>query len=188
MKDSIAFVCVVVTVCSLMVVMLSMLRLPEVSIRRNSAIREKFIDDRIGKFGEMMLEMLPPDLAFTVFIPSEEAFLRDLRLQLNRSLAAEQMNDTYAVLSRVLGFSAVPWALYSQTTPIEREVCFDSLSGLELCIWKASDGAMMVNRVRSTRMDIRKGQIVVHIMDGVIMDFEFEQSFQVDDGGEEEEH
>lgn len=187
MKDSIAFFCVMVTVCSLMVVIVTMLRLPEVSTRQNSAIREGFNDESIGKFGEMMLEMLPQDLAFTIFVPSEKAFQRDLRLQVNRSLAAEQMNDTYAVLSRVLGFSAVPRPLYSKTMLFGKEMCFDSLSGFELCIWKESDGAMIVNRVRSARMDMRKGEIVVHIMDGVIMDFEFEQSFQLD-YSEEEEH
>ena len=187
MKDSIAFVCVMVTVCSLMVVIVTMLRLPEVSTRQNSAIREGFNDESIGKFGEMMLEMLPQDLAFTIFVPSEKAFQRDLRLQVNRSLAAEQMNDTYAVLSRVLGFSAVPRPLYSKTMLFGKEMCFDSLSGFELCIWKESDGAIIVNRVRSARMDMRKGEIVVHIMDGVIMDFEFEQSFQLD-YSEEEEH
>lgn len=187
MKDSIAFVCVMVTVCSLMVVIVTMLRLPEVSTRQNSAIREGFNDESIGKFGEMMLEMLPQDLAFTIFVPSEKAFQRDLRLQVNRSLAAEQMNDTYAVLSRVLGFSAIPRPLYSTTMLFGKEMCFDSLSGFELCIWKESDGAIIVNRVQSARMDMRKGEIVVHIMDGVIMDFEFEQSFQLD-YSEEEEH
>lgn len=188
MRDSIAFVCVVVTVCSLLIVMASMLRLPEVATRRNGTTIEGFDDGSVGKFGEMMLEMLPPDLAFTVFVPSEKAFRRDLRLQVNRSLAAEQMNDTFAVLSRVLGFSAVPRPLYSETVHLGKEVRFNSLSGFELCIWRESDGAMIVNRVRSERMDMRKGEIVVHIMDGVIMDSEFEQSFLPDESEEEEDH
>jgi hypothetical protein len=38
--------------------------------------------------------MLPQDLAFTVFVPSQRAFERDLRLRVKDSLVGEKMNDT----------------------------------------------------------------------------------------------
>jgi hypothetical protein len=156
-----------------------MLRLPEVPVGlyRTTEMgklseNEKFI----GRFGEMMIGMLPQDLAFTVFVPSQRAFERDLRLRVNDSLVGEKMNDTYAVVSRILGFSAVPRTLSSVTVPFGREISYDSISGFTLYISKDIDGVLFVNRVRSERVDLRKREIVVHIMDGVIMDAEFEQS------------
>lgn len=135
---------------------------------------------QLGKFGEKMIEMLPNDLAFTVFVPSEEAFERDLKLWANDSLAAEKkMNDdddTYAVLSRILGFSAVPRTIYSSTVDFGKEIDFDSLSGFRLDVRKEVDGMLVVNGVRSRRGDLRRGEIVVHVMDGVIMDADFQQS------------
>ncbi|KAK9283744.1 hypothetical protein L1049_011994 [Liquidambar formosana] len=186
-KNSIAFVLVVVSVCCMFAVIISMLRLPEVPMG-NRAIgyngimktRKVFEDGRIGKFGEMMVEMLPEDLAFTVFVPSEKAFERDLRLRVSDSLVAEKFNDTYAILSRILGFSAVPRTLLSVTVPFGKEISFDSVSGFGLYISKDLHGTLVVNRVRSQRVDLRSGEIVVHTMDGVIMDAEFEQSVQPD--------
>jgi hypothetical protein len=49
-----------------------------------------------------------------------------------------------------------------------------------LYISKDLDGMLVVNRIRSEKVDLRRGQIVVHIMDGVIMDAEFEQAVQPD--------
>lgn len=133
----------------------------------------------------MMLEMLPEDLAFTVFVPSEEAFERDLRLQANESFVGEKMNDTYAVVSRILGFSAVPRSLISVSMPFEKEVLYDSISGFMLSVSKDVDGMLVVNRVRSQRVDLRKKELIVHVMDGVVMDAEFEQSVQPDNEEEE---
>lgn len=187
MKNLIAFVGVVISVCCLLVIMVSVLQLPEVSLRnkvtgpnRTIRIRKVSKDEEIGRFGEMMIEMLPEDLAFTVFVPSEKAFQRDLRLRLHDSLVAEKRNDTYAVISRILGFSAVPQTLSSTTVSPSKEVFYDSLSGFTLYISKDLDGMLVVNRIRSEKVDLRRGQIVVHIMDGVIMDAEFEQAVQPD--------
>ena len=91
------------------------------------------------------------------------------------------MNDnTYAIVSRVLGFSVVPRTLTSGDLPSGEEVLYDSISGFVLYIFKDVDGIMVVNRVRSEREDIRKKKIVVHVMDGDIMDAEFEESTQPD--------
>ncbi|KAJ9175849.1 hypothetical protein P3X46_014359 [Hevea brasiliensis] len=194
LKNPIAFVGVVVSVCCLLVIMISFLRLPvpEVSIGnkvmkpyKTVNSRKVFKDERIGKFGEMMIKMLPEELAFTVFIPSEKSFERDLRLRVNDSLLAEKRNDTYAVVSRVLGFSAMPRTLSSDTVSSSKEVIYDSLSGFTLYISKDAAGMLVVNRIRSERVDVRRGEIIVHIMDGVIMDADFEQSVQPDDNEED---
>ncbi|KAJ4824407.1 hypothetical protein Tsubulata_034449 [Turnera subulata] len=183
LKNSIALVGLVVSLCCLFVILISVLRLPEVSRRkglmgpyRSFKSRKVSKDEAIGKLGEMMIEMLPEDLAFTVFVPSEKAFEQVLRLRANDSLVAEKKNDTYAVVSRILGFSAVPRVLSSTTVPSDKEVSYDSLSGFPLFISKDADGRLVVNRIRSQRMDLMRGEIVVHIMNGVIMDADFEQS------------
>ena len=138
----------------------------------------------LGTFGNMMIQMLPEDLAFTVFIPSEAAFKRDLRLHTNDSLVGEKLNDTYAVISRVLGFSAVSRTLDSAMVPAGEELSYDSLSGFTLFISKDVGGVLVVNGVNSDRVDIRRRKLVVHVMDGVIMDAEFEQSVQPDFDGD----
>lgn len=133
-------------------------------------------DFKLGKFGEMMVEMLPQDLAFTIFVPSEEAFKRDLRLSLNDSLKQDKFNDTYAIVSRVLGFSAVPRTICSVDLRFGEVVSYDSLSGFPLYVSKDVGGIVVVNRIRSEIVDVRKREIVVHVLDGVIMDADFEQS------------
>uniref|UniRef100_A0A2P2QLE3 Uncharacterized protein LOC105646572 isoform X1 n=1 Tax=Rhizophora mucronata TaxID=61149 RepID=A0A2P2QLE3_RHIMU len=190
LKNSIAFVSVVISLCCLFVILLSFLRLPDVSLGNNSVSgpykniknRKVLKHQEIGVFGNMMIEMLPEDLAFTVFVPSEEAFDRDLRLRVNSSLAADKRNDTYAIVSRVLGFSAVPRLLFSTMVPSGKLLSYDSLSGFTLFISKDVDDMLVVNRVQSERVDIRRRETVVHVMDGVIMDAEFEQSVQLDYG------
>lgn len=157
-----------------------MLRLPDISLGSTSIHGEVFRREEIGKFAEMMIEMLPEDLAFTIFVPSVKAFDRELKLQVNDSLVGDNVNNTYAILSRILGFSAVPRTLSSIMVPFGEVISYDSLSGLTLYISKSSDGKLLVNRVESERLDLKKGKIVIHIMDGVIMDAEFEQSVQPD--------
>ncbi|OWM69981.1 uncharacterized protein LOC116196926 [Punica granatum] len=192
LKNPIAFICAVVSACCLFVVFVSVLRLPEApagisSFEPHSATKIRKLSWRsdgpdLGVFGEMMIEMLPKDLAFTVFVPSKEAFVRDLRLSpINSSLYKQNTSDNYAIISRVLGFSAVPRDLSSSTLPIGQEVNYDSLSGFTLHASKDEVGRVVVNGVQSKRVDIKKGDIVVHVMDGVVMDADFEQSVQPDD-------
>lgn len=136
---------------------------------------------KLGELGEMMVAMLPNDLAFTIFVPSEEAFERVLKLRASDSLTEQKKNNTYAIVSRVMGFSAVPRHLPSGAVPLHKEISFDSISGFRLYAWKDSNGTVVVNGVRSVSVDVRKAEIIVHIMSGVIMDSEFEQSFSPDD-------
>uniref|UniRef100_A0ACD5XDW2 Uncharacterized protein n=1 Tax=Avena sativa TaxID=4498 RepID=A0ACD5XDW2_AVESA len=134
----------------------------------------------LGEFGDLMLSMLPRDLAFTAFVPSPESFRRVLKLQPNDSAAEGKAGGAYAVVSRVLGFSAVPRRLRSaDVPPRERVRLLDSVSGLKMHAWRDddADGALVVNGVRSECVDVVRGETVVHVMAGVLMDAEFQRSF-----------
>ncbi|XP_057441825.1 uncharacterized protein LOC130733615 [Lotus japonicus] len=195
-KHSIALVTMLVCVCCLLILIVTVLKLPDAQTKNNEMgfqfnpkIRSRKVSLQgvsLGKFGEMMVDMLPQDLAFTVFVPSEEAFKRDLHLRVNDSLKSDRFNDTYAIVSRVLGFSAVSRALSSDTVRFGELVSYDSVSGFPLYIAKDIDGMLVVNRIRSEIVDVRKKEIVVHVIDGVIMDADFEQSVLSDDTEEED--
>ncbi|CAI0443528.1 unnamed protein product [Linum tenue] len=60
-------------------------------------------DEKHGRFGEMMVGMLPEDLPFTVFMPSARAFERDIGLQAADGDTNSTRNDSYAVVCRILG-------------------------------------------------------------------------------------
>ncbi|XP_026417518.1 uncharacterized protein LOC113313002 [Papaver somniferum] len=194
LSNLIVFVSVVVLVSCFLVIFVSLLKLPDVSqpkgmfgshrrLRNRKVVKE---DESLGELGEMMIGMLPADLAFTVFVPSVKAFANELKLQVNDSVVGLTENDnTFAILSRILAFSAIPRSLLSVNVPVGKEVTFDSISGFTLYISRDSDGSLVVNRVRSKRLDLRKRDMVVHIMDGVIMDAEFEQSVQPENEDED---
>jgi hypothetical protein len=176
-KNSIAFVSLVIFLCCFIVVIVSVSRLPEITLRKAT---EQLVRSSLGKFGEMMVEMLPDDLAFTIFIPSEKSFERDLKLRANDSSIGEKANDTHAILTRVLSFTAVPCAISSDEIPNGEGISYDSLCGLSLFMFKNVDGSVTVNGIRSQRLDLKKRKIVLHVMDGVIMEAEFEQSVRED--------
>ncbi|CAA6655114.1 unnamed protein product [Spirodela intermedia] len=141
---------------------------------------EETKDVQLGKLGEMMISMLPDDLPFTLFVPSESAFQGVLQLNSSDSLLDQKVNETFAILSRVMGFSTVPLRLASREVPTRKEVLLDSVSGFRLHAHRRPDGALIVNNVRAELADITRGEIMIHIMSGVLMDAEFEQSFRPD--------
>lgn len=188
LNNLIALVCVFVSVSCLLVLLLSILRLPDIPLERRDLEflhplkfgKRSNEEGRLGELGKRMVAMLPDDLAFTVFVPSEKAFERDLKLLANDSLGQQKENDTFAILSRVLGFSAVPRHLPSVAVPLDGEISFDSVSGFRLDATRVSGGTLVVNTVPSERLDLSKGEIIIHIMTGVIMDAEFAVSFLPD--------
>uniref|UniRef100_A0A0E0CXN5 Cyclin N-terminal domain-containing protein n=1 Tax=Oryza meridionalis TaxID=40149 RepID=A0A0E0CXN5_9ORYZ len=143
----------------------------------------------LGEFGDMMVSMLPKNLAFTVFVPSPESFRRVLKLRRPNDSAVDgnvaDDDATYAVVSRVLGFSAVPRRLRAADVvpPRRRQQVvavapvLESVSGLRISAWRRDvDGALVVNGVPSECVDIVKERdIIVHVMAGVLMDAEFER-------------
>ncbi|QCE01314.1 uncharacterized protein LOC114194354 [Vigna unguiculata] len=194
LKHSIALVSLLVCVCCFFIVTMTFLKLPDAPTKESAmgfypitrSRKVSLQDGNLGKFGEMMIDMLPQDLAFTMFVPSEEAFKRDLRLSVNDALKSDRFNDTFAILTRILGFSTVPRALSSSNVKWGELVNYDSLSGFPLYISKDIDGMLVVNRIRSEIVDVRKKEIVVHLMDGIIMDAEFEQSVLSDNDSDED--
>lgn len=102
----------------------------------------------LGEFGDMMVSMLPKNLAFTVFVPSPESFRRVLKLQRPNDSATNgngaDDDATYAVVSRVLGFSAVPRRLRAADVapPRHRQQMvavapvLESVSGLRISAWR----------------------------------------------------
>ncbi|RLN42334.1 hypothetical protein C2845_PM01G08680 [Panicum miliaceum] len=150
--------------------------------RSSSTAPPRCGDAGLGELGDAMVSMLPKDLPFTVFVPSPGSFRRVLKLQgSNASAAAEGDDSTSAVLSRVLGFSAVPRRLLAADVPRRGPArLLDSVSGLRIRASRdAARGALVVNGVQSECADIVRGETVVHVVAGVLMDAEFERSFAV---------
>ncbi|KAL6867528.1 hypothetical protein ACP4OV_015552 [Aristida adscensionis] len=146
----------------------------------------------LGELGDAMMSMLPVGLPFTVFVPSPAAFRRVLNLRPNNVSAAADdervtaggggggnSDNTYAILSRVLGFSAVPRRVLAADVPARGQTArlLDSVSGLRVYASRDSRGGLVVNGVRSECVDMVRGDAVVHVMAGVLMDAEFERSF-----------
>ncbi|KAG8390094.1 hypothetical protein BUALT_Bualt01G0047700 [Buddleja alternifolia] len=181
LKNPVKFVCIIVSVSFIIIQIISAIQLRNIS---QSTIASKFPkinlsrDSKIGKFGENVMKMLPEDLKFTLFLPSERAFHRDLRLNQNDS-------NAYAVLTRVLGFSAVPRWISTADLENGKEMVYDSISGYNLYVSKDLNEMVVVNGVVSEKVDLKMGNILVHVMDGVIMDAEFELSVQPDDDEDE---
>ncbi|KAL9264514.1 hypothetical protein AKJ16_DCAP09515 [Drosera capensis] len=128
----------------------------------------------------MMLEMLPLDLSFTVFIPTETSFKRDLGLEWNESSTIEEKDNVVAIVSRVLGFSSVARKVRADSVVIGELVEYESVSGFRVGVYRGLDGVLVVNGVRVVEMDLEVGEVVVHLIDGVVMDAAFEQSVRPD--------
>ncbi|CAN6442994.1 unnamed protein product [Victoria cruziana] len=157
--------------------------LPDANFNINSSLsleglrfRKRLEVNGLGLLGEEMVKMLGTDLPFTVFIPSEQAFEEILKLQGNASDDKQTASEKEAILSRLLGFSAVPRQLLSVDISSSQELCLYSISGCRLDVTKVSTGVLLVNNVRSKLVDLRRGEVIVHLINGVIMDAEFEQA------------
>jgi len=189
-RHSIATLLMLVSVCCVIATILSMLDLPQIPIEIHSQDSWGTNENggKLDTFGEMMIEMLlPHDLPLTVFVPSDRAFEHILRLRPNHSFTPEEWDNIYATVSRVLGFSTVPRKIYASSVATGEELSFDSISGFRLHISKDVDGMLVVNnRVRSETVDIRKGEVVVHVIDSVLMDAEFQNAVRPDDEEDDE--
>ncbi|KAL8526421.1 hypothetical protein ACS0TY_015573 [Phlomoides rotata] len=180
LKNPVTFFCTIIAVTFTIVQIISMLQLMNISQSTISSPNSKIPHDNlsrganIGEFGEMVIKMLPEDLAFTLFLPSEEAIRRELRLDRNDS-------NSYAILTRILGFSAVPRWISSVELEFGKQKIYDSISGFSLYVWKDINEMMVVNGVVSDQVDLKIEKILVHVMNGVVMDAEFEQTLHDED-------
>lgn len=184
--NAVKFVCLLGFCFFIIVQILSQLRLPKLTASEDTISSPEFrhsklYSPKISEFGETVINMLPEDLAFTLFLPSERAFERDLRLIRNHSLLGEKANESFAILTRVLGFSALPRWIHAADLEVGKEVIYDSISGFSLFITKDANGTVIVNGVASELVDLKlhtARKTLVHVMDGVVMDSEFEESMQ----------
>ncbi|CAN6898197.1 unnamed protein product [Brassica oleracea] len=183
-KNPVFFLFLLITTSSLTILIFSLLRLPESPPIIFTGKLRADLSDELGFFGNMMIEMLPEDLVFTAFVPSENAFNRDLGMtKPNNTRESKPVEDddgdnTYAVVSRILGFAVVPYGVETGDVGKDETASYESLSGFTLKIWRKSrnGGGLVVNGVETEKMGLKRGKIMVHIMDGVIMDSDFAQS------------
>ncbi|BBN08384.1 hypothetical protein MPTK1_4g11150 [Marchantia polymorpha subsp. ruderalis] len=159
---------------------------------------------KLGRFGTMMVEMVAQDLPFTIFVPTEAAAERlarsctrnvDYALNENVKKGGSAANTTRtsadreasisrcltAVVSRIMSFSTVPKQLKSSAVPEGRETELESLSGYKLYLARDSRRGLVVNNLTFVAADIGQGLLVIHLIDGVLMDSMFEQSVEIED-------
>lgn len=138
----------------------------------------------VGVFGDAMVAMLgSTEEPFTVFVPSHAAFLNASALfrQLDgRREGLEELGDAnsaaYAIMSNLLSFCAVPKPVLSKQVPFGTEVVLEAISGFLLSVTRVRGKGMLVNNITCAETDLRRGRVVIHVVNGVVMDSEFEQS------------
>lgn len=131
-----------------------------------------------------MIEMLPEDLVFTAFVPSDKSFSRDLGLKSNNTQTIKSPEDddddgdnTYAVVSRIMSFAVVPYKVEERDIGNDETASYESLSGFTLKIWKKRNGVgLVVNGIETEKIGLKIGKIIVHTINGVIMDADFAES------------
>lgn len=99
----------------------------------------------------------------------------------------EERDNVVAIVSRVVGFSSVARKVKADSVVIGGLVEYESVSGFRVGVYKGSDGVLVVNGVRVVEMDLEVGEVVAHLIDGVVMDAAFEQSVRPDND-EDDDH
>ena len=155
--------------------------------------KKKTDQENLGLFGEHMLSFLPLDLPFTVFIPTPSSFqsLMDAigdskpldktsqsTVLGNKSYSLQDGNRNHALISRIFGFSSSPVRIESSMIPPDGIILeIETLSGFRLNLVRIPpEGTILVNNLVCTTMDISRGSIVIHLVEGVLMESEFERS------------
>ncbi|KAL9298449.1 hypothetical protein AtNW77_Chr2g0220781 [Arabidopsis thaliana] len=101
LKNPMFFLFLLITASSLTILIFSFLKLPETPLAAGNHLCKlgDDISDELGFFGKMMIEMLPEDLVFIAFVPSEISFSRDLGLKLNNSRPIKSHEDKKKITS-----------------------------------------------------------------------------------------
>lgn len=141
----------------------------------------------LGLFGETMVAMLgSTDLPFTIFVPSKATFQKFFRIfpelsdeQAEKSslvISADNNSDVYAALSRVFSFSAIPKPIFSHDLSEEQEIEAEALSGYKLYLSRVPGKGVLVNNLVCEFTDLRRGRVVMHVVNGVLLDPAFRRS------------
>lgn len=137
----------------------------------------------VGVFGDAMVAMLgTTEEPFTIFVPSQAAFQNVSSMF--REEQAQDLTDAnsaaYAVMSHLLSFSAVPKSILSKHVPFDKEVVFEAMSGFLISMTRVHGKGLLVNNMTCSETDLRRGRLVLHVVNGVVMDSEFAQSMVQD--------
>ncbi len=141
----------------------------------------------LGLFGEAMVAMLgSTDLPFTIFVPSKATFQKFFKIfpelsdeQAEKSsllISADNNSDVYAALSRVFSFSAIPKPIFSHDLSEEQEIEAEALSGYKLYLSRVPGKGFLVNNLVCEFTDLRRGRVVMHVVNGVLLDPAFRRS------------
>lgn len=148
----------------------------------------------VGVFGDAMIEMLgPTDVPFTIFVPSHATFLdvpifRNLEEKGKQADVLKTDSDSYIIMSHLLSFGTVPKSILSKLIPVGQEVVYESLSGSLVSVTRVPGRGFLVNNLTCMVTDLHIGQFVIHVLNGFVMDSEFQQSLlQTTDSSNEED-
>jgi len=137
----------------------------------------------VGVFGDAMVAMLgTTEEPFTVFVPSHAAFRNaSAMFRKGEGLDVSDANSAaYAVMSHLLSFSAVPKSILSKHIPFGKEVVYEAISGFLISLTRVRGKGLLVNNITCAETDLRRGRLVIHVVNGVVMDSEFAQSMVQD--------
>ncbi|CAI5975757.1 unnamed protein product, partial [Closterium sp. NIES-64] len=125
-------------------------------------------------FSGAMAGMLSSDEPFTLFAPSDD-FLLDISSVFHKYPRTKEMIDP--MLSRLVGYSAVPRRIPAADIPLGAFERLESITGFIINVGRdPRTGRIFANGVPSKQVDILEGQLVVHLIDGMLGPLDFVES------------
>ncbi|GAB2251677.1 hypothetical protein Droror1_Dr00004524 [Drosera rotundifolia] len=139
----------------LSLITLSLLKIPkfDLTIQSHHQIKQEshsLKSSSTSRFGHMMLEMLPLDLPFVVFVSTEASFKRDLGLEWNESASVEERDNVVAIVSRVVGFSSVARKVRADSVVIGGLVEYESVGARRFELTGPSIVDRILNALRNS--------------------------------------
>lgn len=93
----------------------------------------------------------------------------------------EELEAISAVISRLLAFGAIPSRILAEGVLSGSQTRWESISGYSVYVAKDPMRGLLANNISCQTTDIFRGSTVVHILEGALMDPEFEQAVTVED-------
>ncbi|CAI5526056.1 unnamed protein product [Closterium sp. Naga37s-1] len=125
-------------------------------------------------FSGAMAGMLSTDEPFTLFAPSDD-FLLDISSVFHKYPRTKELIDP--MLSRLVGYSAVPRRIPAADIPLGAFERLESITGFIINVGRdPRTGRIFANGVPSKQVDILEGQLVVHLIDGMLGPLDFVES------------
>ncbi|GJP45230.1 hypothetical protein CLOM_g4647 [Closterium sp. NIES-68] len=129
---------------------------------------------QLQKFSGVMASMLSSNEPFTLFAPTDEFFL-DISSTFHKYPRTKEMVDP--MLSRAVGYASVPRRMAAADVPLGAFERLESISGFIINVGRdPRTGRIFANGVPSKQVDIHEGQMVVHLIDGMLGPLDFVES------------